>query len=146
MPARTRARPTTEIGSINGLYPHKYFTEYLVDVFMKSPWESDLNQELSSLLIGRLNNYTGITCNDSHNQIRRKNRNLNGGCKHETAGTQRLESCARTDFWNQDQSTVGDLACTGSSSRRQTESRDRPWSGGSPLLRVAETGPAALTH
>jgi hypothetical protein len=35
----------------NSLYPHRYFTEHLVDVFRKLQQESNLNHEFSSLLI-----------------------------------------------------------------------------------------------
>jgi hypothetical protein len=149
--ARTHERSTTEIRSKNSLYRHRHFTEHLVGAFGKSPRESDLNQKLLSLLIRQLKNYTRVSyCNNPHHQIQRKNRNFNGGSKNETARRQRLETYARADFWNQDQSTVDDLACAGSNSIRQTESwphvSDRPWSGEGPLLRVAETGPAAHTH
>jgi hypothetical protein len=51
----------TKIKSKNNLYPHRHFTEHLVGAFGKSPRESDLNQELSSLLIRRLKNYTGFS-------------------------------------------------------------------------------------
>jgi hypothetical protein len=47
-----------KIESKNNLYPHRYFTEHLMDAFEKSPWESDLNHKFSSLLIRWLKNYT----------------------------------------------------------------------------------------
>jgi hypothetical protein len=59
--ARPQARLTMKIESKNSLCPHRLFTEHLVDVFEKSPWKSDLNHESSSLLIRRLESYTGIT-------------------------------------------------------------------------------------
>jgi hypothetical protein len=34
--ARPHARSTTEINSENNLFPHRYFTEHLLDVFRKS--------------------------------------------------------------------------------------------------------------
>jgi hypothetical protein len=49
-----------KIGSKNSLYPHRHFTKHLMDVFGKSPWESNLNQEPSSLLIRWLKNDTGF--------------------------------------------------------------------------------------
>jgi hypothetical protein len=58
--ARPRVRSTTKIRSKNSLYPHRYFTEQLVGAFGKSPRESDLNQEPSSLLIRRLKNHTRV--------------------------------------------------------------------------------------
>jgi hypothetical protein len=58
--ARPRARSMTKIDSKNSLYAHRYFTEQLVDVFKKLPWESDLNHEFSSLLIRRLKNKSGF--------------------------------------------------------------------------------------
>jgi hypothetical protein len=59
--AQPQARLTMKTGSKNSLYPHRHFTEHLVDAFGKSPWKSDLNHESSSLLIQRLESYTGIT-------------------------------------------------------------------------------------
>jgi hypothetical protein len=50
-----------KIESKNSLYPHRYFIEHLVDVFKKSPWKNNLNQESSSLLIKWLKNNTGIS-------------------------------------------------------------------------------------
>jgi hypothetical protein len=49
---------TIKIGSRNNLYPHKHFTKQLVTTFRKSPQESDLNHEFSSLLIQRLKRFT----------------------------------------------------------------------------------------
>jgi hypothetical protein len=60
MSAGTHARSTTKIGSKNSLYPHNHFTEQLMGTFRKSLWESDLNQEPSSLLIQRLKNYVSL--------------------------------------------------------------------------------------
>jgi hypothetical protein len=57
--AKLRARSTIKIDSKNSLYPYRHFTEQLVDVFRKSPRESDLNHKSSSLLIRRLKNNTG---------------------------------------------------------------------------------------
>jgi hypothetical protein len=58
-----------KIGSKNSLYPHRHFTEHLVAVFGKSPRESNLNHESSSLLIRRLENNTGAhTCNSNTQQ------------------------------------------------------------------------------
>jgi hypothetical protein len=51
----------TKIRSKNNLYPHRHFTEHLVDAFGKSPRESDLNHETSSFSIQRLKNYTGAS-------------------------------------------------------------------------------------
>jgi hypothetical protein len=47
------------IRSKNNIYPHRHFTKHLVGAFRKSPWESDLNNESSSLLIQWLKNDTG---------------------------------------------------------------------------------------
>jgi hypothetical protein len=44
-----------KIGSKNSLYPHRHFTEHLVE---KLPRENNLNHEPSSLLDRRLKNYT----------------------------------------------------------------------------------------
>jgi hypothetical protein len=44
-------RSMTKIKMKSSLYPHRHFTEHLMDVFGKSPWESNLNHESSSLLI-----------------------------------------------------------------------------------------------
>jgi hypothetical protein len=64
----------TKIGSKNNLYPHMYFTKYLMGTFRKPPWESDLNCEFSSLLIRRLKNYTKNQLQASqHTKIRRQN-------------------------------------------------------------------------
>jgi hypothetical protein len=49
--ARSRMRLMIKIDSKTSLYPYRYFTEYLVDVFGKLPWKSDLNHETLSLLI-----------------------------------------------------------------------------------------------
>jgi hypothetical protein len=51
MPTRVRVRLTTEIKSINNLYPHRHFTKHLVGAFRKPPRESNLDHETSSLLI-----------------------------------------------------------------------------------------------
>jgi hypothetical protein len=51
----------TKIGSKNNLYPHRYFSEQLVDAFEKSPRESNLNHESSSLFIRWLKRYTNIS-------------------------------------------------------------------------------------
>jgi hypothetical protein len=40
-----------------------------VDVFEKSPWKSNLNQEPSSLLIQRPKNHTGFTCNNLNEKL-----------------------------------------------------------------------------
>jgi hypothetical protein len=37
--ARLRERLMAKIDSKNSLYPHRYFTEHLVGVFEKPPWE-----------------------------------------------------------------------------------------------------------
>jgi hypothetical protein len=47
------------IGSRNNIYRHSHFTKHLVGAFGKSPRESNLNNESSSLLIRRLKNDTG---------------------------------------------------------------------------------------
>ncbi len=47
--ARPRVRSTTKIDSKNSLYPLRHFTEHLLVVFRKLPWENDLNHESSSL-------------------------------------------------------------------------------------------------
>jgi hypothetical protein len=47
-----------KIRSKNNLYSHRHFTEHLLDVFEKSPWENDLNHKSSSLLIRWLKKYT----------------------------------------------------------------------------------------
>jgi hypothetical protein len=49
--AKLRVRSTTKIRSKNSLYPYRYFIEQLVGAFGKSPQESNLNHESSSLLI-----------------------------------------------------------------------------------------------
>jgi hypothetical protein len=49
----------TNIRFRNNIYPHRHFTNHLVGVFEKSPRESDLNNESSSLLIRRLKNDIG---------------------------------------------------------------------------------------
>jgi hypothetical protein len=54
--ARTRARLTIKIRSEINLYPHRHFTEYLVDAFGKSPQKIDLNYKTSSFLIRQLKN------------------------------------------------------------------------------------------
>jgi hypothetical protein len=59
MPARTRVRLMMNIRSKNNIYTHRHFTKHLVGAFRKSPRESDLNNESSSLLIRRLKNDTG---------------------------------------------------------------------------------------
>jgi hypothetical protein len=51
MPVRIRAKSTTKLGLKNRLCPLRHFTEYLMCAFEKSPRESDLNHESSSLLI-----------------------------------------------------------------------------------------------
>jgi hypothetical protein len=56
----------------NSLYPHRHFTEHLVGTFRKSPRESDLNHEFSSLLIQRLKNYTGFEYLHTHMNSREK--------------------------------------------------------------------------
>jgi hypothetical protein len=60
MPARTRVISMRKIRSKLSLYPHRYFTEHLVDAFKKSPQESNLNQEPSNLWIRRLKNHIGL--------------------------------------------------------------------------------------
>jgi hypothetical protein len=47
-----------KIGSKNSLCPHSHFIEHLVGAFEKSPRESNLNHESSSLLIWWLKNDT----------------------------------------------------------------------------------------
>jgi hypothetical protein len=63
--ARPRTRSTTKINSKNSLYSYNHFTEQLVGAFKKSPWESYLIYESSSLLIRRLKNKTGFTLQQS---------------------------------------------------------------------------------
>jgi hypothetical protein len=58
----------TKIGSKNSLYPHKHFTEHLMDLFRKSPWNSDLNYETSNFSIRQLKNYTGASRATIHKQ------------------------------------------------------------------------------
>ena len=48
-----------KINSKNSLSHLRHFTEHLVDVFRKLPWENDLDHKSSSLLIRRLKNHTG---------------------------------------------------------------------------------------
>jgi hypothetical protein len=68
----------TKIRSNNSLYPHRHFTEQLVGAFRKSPWESDLNQEPSSLLIRRLKNHTGIHLASIHTTTNSSNWRIGG--------------------------------------------------------------------
>jgi hypothetical protein len=56
-----RARSMIKIRSKNSLYHHSHFTEHLVGTFGKSPRESNLNHESSSLLIWWLKNTASFT-------------------------------------------------------------------------------------
>jgi hypothetical protein len=58
MLARQRMRSKTKIDSKNSLYSYRHFTEHLMDMFEKSPWESDFNYKISSFLIRQLKNMT----------------------------------------------------------------------------------------
>jgi hypothetical protein len=58
----------------NSLYPHRHFTEHLVSTFRKSPWESDLNHESSSLLIWWLKNYTEYSLQPSTHKKPKKSK------------------------------------------------------------------------
>jgi hypothetical protein len=69
---KTTARSTTEINSKNSLYHHRHFNEHLVGAFRKSPRESDLNHESSSLLNRRLKNHTGISLQRFTQEFHRK--------------------------------------------------------------------------
>jgi hypothetical protein len=63
--ARSCVRSTTKIDLKNSLYPFRYFTEHLVDVFRKLLRENDLDHESSSLLIRWLKSTTGISLQQS---------------------------------------------------------------------------------
>jgi hypothetical protein len=65
-----------KIGLKTSLYPHRYFTEQLMDAFRKSPWESDLNHETLSFSIRQLKNYTGAspaTIHKQHEEVSHQN-------------------------------------------------------------------------
>jgi hypothetical protein len=67
MLGRTHTRSTTTIDSKNSLYAHMHSIEHLMGAFRKSPLNSNLNHESSSLLIRRLKNHTGSSiCNNPH--------------------------------------------------------------------------------
>jgi hypothetical protein len=57
----------------NNLCPHNHFTEQLVVTFRKSPRDSNLNHESSSLLIQRLKNDTETTCNNQKSHTKKIN-------------------------------------------------------------------------
>jgi hypothetical protein len=52
---RPHKRSTTKTRLKNSLSPLRHFTEHLVGVFEKLPWENDLDRESSRLLIRRVN-------------------------------------------------------------------------------------------
>jgi hypothetical protein len=53
---RPRARSTTEINSENSLFPHRYFTEHLMDVFRKS---EQFKPKTLEIFIRQLKKHTG---------------------------------------------------------------------------------------
>jgi hypothetical protein len=48
--SKTTHKINNKTDSKNSLYPHSHFTEHLMGMFEKSPWEYNLNHETSSLL------------------------------------------------------------------------------------------------
>jgi hypothetical protein len=95
--ARPRARSMIKINSNNSLYHHSHFTEHLVDVFRKSPQESDLNHKSSSLLIRWLKSYTVIPYNNSHQNLWEiTHMSKESNALHERTGAEKMR-CTRTE-------------------------------------------------
>jgi hypothetical protein len=70
-------RSTTKIRSKNNLYPHRHFTDHLMDVFERSLRESNLNYKILSFSICQLKNKTRMSsCNNPHIRGYKKNQSL----------------------------------------------------------------------